>query len=337
MTRAFQDRPGIAVIGCGAWGRNHVRTLAALGILSAVHDADPLAARDAAELGGVPGLALEEILRDGTVSGVVIATPDATHAGIAARALEAGKHVLVEKPLAMSPADGAKLAALAGAAGLTLMAGHILLYHPGFLRLRDLVRDGTLGTVRHISSTRHHIARGAPRHALWDLGPHDVSMVLELTGALPESVHALAAAPLHDAPPQQVDMLLSFASGVSADISLSAIHPVKLHQITVAGSAAYGVFEDSLDWDEKVTVIRPGLEDPRPGAAPRREPEALGAAEPLRREIEAFLGAIEGGRAPASEVSEAVRVVVVLAAAEHSLTSGRTVILDRTGHDNLET
>lgn len=326
------------MIGCGAWGRNHVRTLVALGALRAVHDADPAAQGDAAQAGGVPASGLAQILGDPAIAGIVIATPDATHAEIAARALEAGKHVLVEKPLAMSVEDGRKLASLAREANLTLMAGHILLYHPGFLGLCDIARAGRLGEVRHISSKRHHIARGAPRHALWDLGPHDVSMVLELAGCLPAAVRTFATAPIEGAPPQQVNILLSFADGLSADISLSAVHPVKLHQITLAGTEAYGVFEDSLGWEEKLMIIRPGLEEPEAGAgSAKREPVALVAAEPLRLEIEAFLAAIAGGPAPASGAEEALDVVRVLAAAAESLKSGRMVTLDRTGHDNIET
>ncbi|HSR54949.1 MAG TPA: Gfo/Idh/MocA family oxidoreductase, partial [Alphaproteobacteria bacterium] len=147
-----------------------------------------------------------------------------------------------------------------------------------------------------------------------------------LTGCLPSSVRTTAAAPRKDAPPQQVTLLLTFPGGISADISLSAIHPVKLHQITVAGTEAYGVFEDSLGWDEKVMIIRPGLEDPKQGAeAPHREAITLAPAEPLRLEIEAFLAAMGGGPPPASGPEEALEVVQVLAAAEQSLDTGLTV------------
>ncbi|MDH3240043.1 MAG: Gfo/Idh/MocA family oxidoreductase [Alphaproteobacteria bacterium] len=338
MTGSNQALPGIAVIGCGLWGRNHVRTLATLGALRAVHDADPDAAAAAAASGNVPTRSFDEILGDPAIDGVVIATPDATHAAIAQPALEAGKHVLVEKPMTTSTGDGARLVALASEAGLILMTGHILLYHPGFLRLRDLTRDGMLGSLRHIASKRHHIARGAPRHALWDLGPHDVSMVLELTGRLPSEVSAQAASPLENAPPQQVSLLLTYPDGLSADISLSAIHPVKLHQITVSGTAAFGVFEDSQDWQDKVTVIRPGLEGGGTAAgSPASETVPLEPDEPLRLEIEAFLGAICGGPPPPSNGREALEVVCVLAAAERSLTIGTAVTLDSAAHDNLET
>jgi UDP-2-acetamido-3-amino-2,3-dideoxy-glucuronate N-acetyltransferase len=336
MKESSQALPGIAVIGCGLWGRNHVRTLATLGALRAVHDADADSAAAAAAAGRVPHRRLEDILDDPAIDGVVIATPDATHAEIALRALQAGKHALVEKPMTINIADGARLIELAAASGLTLMTGHILLYHPGFLRLRDLARDGVLGALRHISSKRHHIARGAPRHALWDLGPHDVSMVLELTGGLPREVSAQAAAPLANAPPQQVNLLLTYANGLTAEISLSAIHPVKLHQITVAGTDAYGVFEDSADWQDKVSIVRPGLAGGGAGT-PDIEVLPLEADEPLRLEIEAFLEAICGGPPPPSNGTEALEVIRVLAAAERSLAIASAVTLDSIAHDKLET
>jgi predicted dehydrogenase len=309
-----------------------------LGALRAVHDADSSVAADAAKSANVSARGLDDILADAAIAGVVIATPDATHADIATRALDAGKHVLVEKPLAMSVRDGAALSALARDKGRTLMAGHILLYHPGFLLLCDLARSGALGEIRHIASKRLHMARGAPRHAMWDLAPHDISMILAITGCLPATVRALAAAPLAHAPPQQVNLLLTFEDGPSADIALSAIHPVKLHQFTIAGTDAFGIFEDSRGWEEKVSLIRPGLGGGDPGAAaPVSETRPLPPEEPLRLEIQAFVDAMNGGPPPPSNAAEALQVVRVLGAAQDSLDSGDTVILDSTVHDNLET
>lgn len=338
MTILGQAPPAIAVVGCGAWGRNHVRTLAALGALRAVHDADSNTATETARSAQVVARGLEEILEDPEIGGIVIATPDATHADLATRALDAGKHVLVEKPLATSVSDAIALAALAKRKERTLMAGHILLYHSGFLQLRRMVQSGSLGDILHIASKRLHMARGAPRHALWDLAPHDVSMVLAITGRLPSTIRAQAATPLADAPPQQVNLLLTFEDGPSADIALSAIHPVKLHQLTVAGTDAFGIFEDSRDWKEKVFSIRPGLGAEVPGAAPFiSEPSPLQPEEPLLIEIKEFISAMDGGSPPPSGTAEAVDVIRVIGAAQESLDSGTTVILDNTPHDTLET
>ena len=334
MTKAEQVPPGLAVIGCGAWGRNHVRTAASLGALRGVRDINLDKASAAAESAGVPALGFDDIMNDDAISGVVIATPDGTHSRLALNALNAGKHVLVEKPMATSVTKGAALVGIAREKGLILMTGHILLYHPGFLTLRGLVQNQELGEVRHISCKRLHLAGGRKRHALWDLAPHDVSMILALTGRMPAKVQAQAGAPLPGVPPQLVSIFLDFEDGLSADISISAIHPVKLHQITVAGTDAFGVFEDSRDWNDKISLIRPGLEAGGQGsAAPAVEAVPLDAAdatEPLKAEIQAFVDAIGGGPMPPSHAGEGLAVVQVLAAAENSMETGEAVTLDRT-------
>lgn len=339
MPLPHQARPGIAVIGCGAWGRNHVRNASELGVLRAVHDINPdRAARAADQAEGAAALGFPDILADDSIVGIVIATPDATHAGIAMDALEAGKHVLAEKPMAMSAAQATALCERAAETARILMTGHILLYHPGFLKLRAMARGGELGELRHISCKRLHLARGAKRHALWDLCPHDVSMVLALAGRMPASVRAQGTSPLAGAPPQQVSLQLAFDDGPGADVSVSAMHPVKLHQTVVAGAGAYGVFEDTLGWEEKVSLVHPGADDPGLGAVPAvKEPVPVTPAEPLKAEIRAFLEAIAGGPAPPSDAAEGLKVVRILAAAEESLETGRAVVLDTTACDTLET
>ncbi|MCZ6636896.1 MAG: Gfo/Idh/MocA family oxidoreductase [Alphaproteobacteria bacterium] len=342
MTKTNIAPPGLAVIGCGAWGRNHVKTAAALGALRGVRDTNPDKASAAAAAAGVPTLGFDDILNDDAISGVIIATPDDSHSPLALDALNAGKHVFVEKPMATSVADAVRLVDLAKRNGRVLMAGHILLYHPGFLHLCGLVQGKALGEIRHITCQRLHLARRLKRHALWDLAPHDISMVLTLNGKLPTVVRAQAETPVPGVPPQLVRISLSFENAPSADISVSAIHPVKLHQITLAGSDAFAVFDDTRDWHEKVSVIRPGLgaygRDDRPsGTAPALEAVALQADEPLKAEVRSFLDAIGGGPMPPSHGGEGLAVVQVLAAAEESLATGEAVSLDRNHHGALET
>jgi UDP-2-acetamido-3-amino-2,3-dideoxy-glucuronate N-acetyltransferase len=327
MALPKSHRMRVAVIGCGAWGRNHVRTFAALGALGAVCDLDARVAGDAAAAAGVPAAPLDGILADPAIDAVVVATPDATHAAVAAAALAAAKHVLVEKPMAMAVADAKALAARAREAGRVLMVGHILRYHPAFLRLEALAREGALGPLAHVSSKRLHLAGGAPRHALWDLAPHDVSMVLALAGRLPVAVRAQGAAPGTGAPVRLASLALDFGAGLTADIALSAVHPVKLHQICVSGGVAQAVFEDSRPWGEKLALHRPGLV-PTPGAAPTRWPVAVTPGEPLAEEARAFLAAIDGGPAPASGPEEGLSVIRVLAACARALETGRSVPLD---------
>lgn len=310
--------PGVAVIGCGAWGRNHVRTFNTLGRLAAVADAAADSAAAAAGAAGVPARPFDAILKDDSIAAVVIATPDSLHASMARRALEAGKHVLVEKPMALSVADAEALAEIADQRSRVLMTGHILRFHAGF---RYLLKNlAGIGSIGHIAARRLHLASGAPRHALWDLAPHDLSMILAITGELPRRVAATLQCETAPGKPQLGHLALEFAGGITADISFSNIHPVKLHQFCVAGAEGQMVFEDSKPWPEKLAHYRPGLA--QPGSAPAREAVALEPGEPLREEAEAFIAAIEGGPMPPSGAPEAIAVIRVLAAAERAAHSG---------------
>lgn len=320
MSQSAGGTPRVAVVGCGAWGRNHVRTFKALGALGAVADAAPAAADAAAESGGVPARGFNDILGDSTIDGVVIAAPDALHAEIARQALDAGKHALVEKPMAMSVADADDLTGRARKRGLVLMTGHILLYHAAFRRLREIVTEGVLGSLSHIAARRLHWAPGAPRHALWDLCPHDLSMIIALTGRLPAYVRTLVTA-RSGAIPQAGAVHLDFGDGLDAEISFSAISPVKLHQLSVSGHRAQAVFEDSRPWPEKLAVVRPGLDAARGPLS--RDAVELTPGEPLADEARAFLAAMAGGPEPKSAASEAIPVIRVLAAAARAIESGR--------------
>jgi predicted dehydrogenase len=319
MPPSAGEPPRVAVVGCGAWGRNHVRTFKAHGALGAVADASPAAAEAAAASAGVPARGFGDILSDPAIAGVVIAAPDALHADMARQVLDAGKHVLVEKPMAMSVADANDLAARARDGRLVLMTGHILLYHAGFRRLRETVAGGTLGRPLHIAARRLHWAPGAPRHALWDLCPHDLSMLLALAGRLPVAVRSVITASVGTIP-QAGTVHLEFGDGLEAGISFSAISPVKLHQLTVSGTVAQAVFEDSRPWPEKLALYRPGLDVPRSPVL--RDAVALTPGEPLAEEARAFLAAMTGGAEPESGATEALGVVRVLAAAARAIASG---------------
>ncbi|MFT5540049.1 MAG: putative dehydrogenase [Alphaproteobacteria bacterium] len=320
MAEAVRPVAGVAVIGCGAWGRNHVRTLNTLGALRAVADANAETAKAIAGAAGVPARGLDDILSDTTIAALVIAVPDPQHAAMAQRALAAGKHVLVEKPMAMNVSDAEAMVAAARTYDRVLMCGHILRYHEGFRRLLSLLDDGAAGRAVHITTRRLHLTPGAPRHALWDLCPHDLSMILAAAGRMPDRVRAHTLAETVPGLPQAGAVALDFDDGLTAEISFSNIHPVKLHQFTVAGTAAQLVFEDSKPWPEKLALHRPGLD---PTTAPMsREPIALEPGEPLAEQARAFLSAIDGGPLPPSGAEEGLRVVRVLAAAARAAESG---------------
>jgi UDP-2-acetamido-3-amino-2,3-dideoxy-glucuronate N-acetyltransferase len=296
----------------------------------------PENARAAAEGAGVPVRPFADLLADPDITSVVLATPDETHAELARAALDAGKHVLVEKPMATDADDAADLCARAESGGRVLMCGHILHYHPAFRELASLAGGGRFGRIRHIAAKRLHAAPGRPRHALWDLAPHDVSMVLAITGRMPIRVTAQQAAPIAGAPPQLAQVMLEFGDGLTADIALSEIHPVKLHQFTVTGEAGAAVFEDSRPWPEKLVLHSPLTPT---GVATPMDPRPVVVAEnePLKAEVTAFLAAIAGGAAPPSDGREGQAVVTVVAAAVTAATTNEPVVLDTDARAVLET
>ena len=171
----------VAAIGCGHWGKNLVRNFAELGALAAICDPDRNAANQLAERHHARVAEFDAVLRDNEIAGVAIAAPAALHAELAARALEAGKHVFVEKPLALTIAEAEQLCVMAEREDRRLMVGHLLQYHPAFIKLRELVREGALGRLEYISSTRLNLGKvRREEDILWSFAPHDLSLAVTI-------------------------------------------------------------------------------------------------------------------------------------------------------------
>ncbi len=319
----------VAMVGCGHWGRNLVRNFAALDALAAVSDrSDALAASHAAAH-GVPALSFPAILADPDIAAVALATPAEMHFAMAREALAAGKHVFVEKPRALKVGDADELCRLAAAGGRVLMVGHLLQYHPAFLRLNQLVGDGALGRLQYVYSNRLNLGRiRREENILWSFAPHDISMILALVGAEPETVSAVGATYLHGHIADVTTTHLTFPGGESAHIFVSWLHPFKEQKLVVVGDRQMAVFDDSLPWDSKVTMFphhiewRDGRPEPLKAEA---EPVPVEADEPLKLECHHFLDCIAGGATPRTDGAEAVRVLKVLQAAEASMAAGKSV------------
>lgn len=313
----------VAVVGCGYWGRNLVRTLADLGALSAVVDADAGTAAALAGQHGVTARSLEEVLADDGVHAVVIAAPAAQHAALALRAIEAGKHVYVEKPLALDVGDAEEVVAAADEAGRVLMVGHLLQYHPAFVELSRMVAGGSLGDVRYLYSNRLNLGRfRREENILWSFAPHDISMLLALAGSEPDEVSAVGSTFLSHGVPDVTTTHLSFPTGPRAHVFVSWLHPFKEQRLVVVGSDAMAVFDDLRPWESKLTVFEHGVEWEGPVPVPVRAegaPVALKPAEPLKVECEHFLHAVRTGTAPRTDGHEGLRVLRVLDAAQRSL------------------
>jgi predicted dehydrogenase len=330
------DPTRVGVVGLGYWGPNLARNFEAIedAELGWCCDRDP-ASRERWS-GSFPSARftaeLDEMLADDDLDAVVITTSVSSHAELAERALEAGKHCLVEKPLARDAAAAERLATLAERRGLTLMAGHLLEYHPGIERLRELVRDDELGAIRYLASRRLNLGKvRSDENALWSLGAHDVSVLLTLVDEAPIEAWAHGAAFLSDGIEDVVFAFLRYPSGVVAHLHLSWLDPHKERRLTVVGSRRMATF-DEMALERKLTVFDRGFDRSfesygeyitRSGAA---WSPAVSNREPLRIECEHFLHCVRTGERPRSDGESGIRVVRVLEALEGSLRSGGSAV-----------
>jgi UDP-2-acetamido-3-amino-2,3-dideoxy-glucuronate N-acetyltransferase len=319
--------PTIACIGAGYWGRNIVRNMSELGALRWICDADPATRTEVglkhpeARLTG----AVEDVLADPDVAAVTIATPAATHAALARRALDAGKHVLVEKPLCLSIPEGRALVDLAAARGRVLMVGHLLWYHPAVQTLEQLVAAGELGRIRYICSHRLNLGRiRREENILWSFAPHDLSVILGLAGEMPDSVEALGGSYVRDRVADMTVSLLSFPSGLKAHVFVSWLHPFKEQKLVVVGDRKMAVFDDVRT--EQKLALYPytiGWRNDVPFASRAdAEPVAFEDAEPLRNECLHFLECVGTGRRPRTDGEEGLRVLEVLRRCQAALEGG---------------
>jgi UDP-2-acetamido-3-amino-2,3-dideoxy-glucuronate N-acetyltransferase len=323
----------VLLLGCGAWGRNVARELAGLDALALICDSDEARGRAIAKELDVEFAANRAAaFARGDISAVAIATPAATHAEMAIAALDAGKHVYVEKPIALSLSDAHAMAAKAREADRVLMVGHLLQYHPVFVKLLALVRGGALGRLQYIYSNRLNQGRiRTEENALWSLAPHDFSMILALSGESPCRVSASGKAAVQPALADLAIVDLAFASGLKAHVFSSWLNPYKEHRLAVVGDAAMAVFDDTApDWEDKLVLYRHAVK--WNGAVPEfvkgaGEKIAVEKGEPLRAEMQHFLDCVAGKCSPRTDAAEAIGVLEVLSVAQRALDGGSPVTI----------
>jgi predicted dehydrogenase len=327
----------VGQIGYGYWGPNLARTMAGLdgARLATLADLDPGRREQAAS--ALPGTTVVadagDVLDDDRIEAVVIATPPPTHAPLALRALRAGKAVLVEKPLALTLADGVEVAEASRASGRPVMVGHLLLFHPAVVALYRAVADGALGDIRMIECERTNLGQvRTDLNAWWSLAPHDVSVVLRLTGEDPVEVSSTGSAFLCDGIEDEVRTTIRFGSGKVANIHASWLSPLRRRRISVVGSTAMAVFDDD-EPVEKLRILDRGVDtgsDPA-GPAVLRDRGAtvveVGDGEPLRAECRAFVDLVLHSTPNPAGVDEALAVLRVLEAGQRSLRTGAAVSL----------
>ncbi|HEY1259705.1 MAG TPA: Gfo/Idh/MocA family oxidoreductase [Stellaceae bacterium] len=315
--------PRVAVAGCGYWGKNLVRNFAALGALAAICDPDRASAERLSQEYRAAVSEFDNVLRDPEIEGVAIAAPAALHAKLARRAIEAGKHVFVEKPLALAVADAEELCALAESRDRRLMVGHLLQYHPGFIRLRRLVAEGALGRLQYVYSNRLNLGKvRREEDILWSFAPHDLSMILSLVGDEPSEVTAEGGYYLHKTVADVTTTHLSFPGGERAHVFVSWLHPFKEQKLVVIGDRAMAVFDDGEPWSRKLVLYPHTIAWRAAMPVPQRaeaDPVPLDEAEPLALECRHFLECIATGARPRTDGAEGLRVLRVLTQASLAL------------------
>ena len=319
-------RPNIAVIGCGYWGKNVVRTFHNLGALRCVCDVRSQVLDAAREKYGVQTTSsIAEVLADPLVEGVAIAAPAVQHYQLVRQALEAGKHVLVEKPLALHLAQGRHLAEIADSLARVLMVGHILQYHPAILKLKEMISAGELGRIKYIYSSRLNLGKlRGEENILWSFAPHDISAVLYLLEEMPTRVSSVGGTYVDSRVADTTLSTCQFASGVNVHIFVSWLHPFKEQKLTIVGGKKMMVFDDMeperklvlyshrIDWVDRMPVAY--KDDGQMVPIPKDEP--------LLRECEHFLECIREKRKPRTDAAGALQVLEVLDACERSLRQG---------------
>ena len=331
----MSDRLRIGVVGLGYWGPNLARNFSQMpeSELAWCCDADPQRhARFATQFPESRFTTeLDDLLADEALEALVVATPVPSHHAIARRALEAGKHVFVEKPLAWTVAEARELEALVAERGLTLMVGHLLRFHPGVVKLRQLIESGELGDVLYVYGNRQNL--GVIRedeNALWSLGVHDISVVLYLLGGRPVEVSARGECYVRPGVEDVVFGYVKLASGQVGHLHLSWLDPHKMRKMTVVGSKRMAVFDD-MESDRKVTVYDKGPVETTPGKISTHTGDitipVISNEEPLRIECQAFVEAVRSGDpSHPANAAEGVAVVEVLEAMQRSLEQGGTTI-----------
>ena len=280
------------------------------------------------------------MLLDNNIDGVVIATPAITHASLVEQALLAGKHVFVEKPVALELNDAFKVHDISQQRSRVLMVGHLMRYHPVFLQLKKLVNEDRLGKLQHIYSHRLNLGKiRREENILWSFAPHDVSMILSLTGSEPIKVSAIGGSYLQSKIVDVTTTHLSFPDGVNAHIFVSWLHPYKEQKLVIVAEKAMAVFDDTKDWGSKLLIYPHKIhwENGVPDTY-RADAEVISVIEdePLKLEAKHFIDCIRGETKCRTDSSEAISVLRVLHSAEKALKENRVINMTDIESPNID-
>jgi UDP-2-acetamido-3-amino-2,3-dideoxy-glucuronate N-acetyltransferase len=316
----------LAVIGCGRWGINHVKTAYSLlgAEYVAVCDTDEKSAEKIKSISPEIGFTtdLKLLLDNPSVNAIIIATPAETHYEIAKNALKNGKHVLVEKPITLRSGEANELVEIARENGKKLMVGHVLLYHPAIIKIKEMLNEGKLGKLQYIYSNRLNLGSiRSEENILWSFAPHDISIIQFITGTSPVEIFAKGAAFVQDKIEDTTLTILQYPDNVHAHIFVSWLHPFKEHRLVVIGDKGMLVFEDSLK-TEKLKFYKKGFQKVE-GRLEKFDEDyeavELPEKQPLTEEHRHFYEAVINNTAPLTDGRHAVEVLEILEKAQKNL------------------
>ena len=313
MDSKISDNIKIALIGCGNWGKNIARNLSQMNALSCIYDPHSNIAKQVTNDLNLPNYSLNEIFSNKNINAVIIASSAETHKDIAKQALLNNKDVLIEKPFCLSLLDAKYISNLALENNKILMVGHLLNYHNGFTKMKNLILKGKIGSIKNIRA--HRLALGAVRSSesvVYDLAAHDISMILSITENLPNNLQVQSIHHNSNLGPDAISVKLSFNKGITALINCDWMCPYKEHKFSVIGTKGSLIFDDTRDWSSKL-IYNPAIinHDNSIDFYPL-EKIYIDENEPLKNELQEFINSIQTRQNPLTDHKEALKVQTVM-------------------------
>jgi predicted dehydrogenase len=316
-------KKNILVAGCGHWGKNLVRNFAAIGALKYISDPNKKLAQSMADQYQIEHIPYDQAIKSNEVEGVVIAAPAQFHAEMSISAMKLGKHVYVEKPLAMTQQEAEDMIQISKKYNVKLMVGHLLQYHPIFEKMKSIIHKGELGKLDYLYSNRLSFGKiRSEEDVIWSFAPHDISMILSLTKELPHKIRTDSSSILQKGISDLATIHLDFKNGLKAHVFVSWLNPYKEQKIIAICKKGMLVFDDTMQWDKKLSLYKHiiELDDGMPSTI-KADPVFINVEEdePLKRECKYFIDLIDGNVKDRTDGTEGLRVLKVLTSASESI------------------
>ncbi len=325
-------KKNIVVVGCGHWGKNLVRNFAEIGSLYAVCDPNLDLSSELSEKYKVHNLSFEQILEDSNIQGVVLAIPAPLHASFAIKVMNSGKHAYVEKPLAMNENEAIAMIQSSKENNVHLMVGHLLQYHPIYIKVKEMVKSKVLGDIHYIYSNRSSFGKiRTQEDVIWSFAPHDISMILALSEEKIDSVRAESKCIVQKDIADLAIINLTFSQGLKAHINVSWLNPYKEHRLVVIGSDGSLVFDDTKNWKEKLAFFENEFKNFNNEICITQNNNSyidVIESEPLSNECKHFMEVVNNDSHPLTNGYEGLKVLKVLSAASKSKITEEVIKID---------